>query len=1157
MRTRFLTIFILCNFLILSSVCFIENPSRNEVSERLPNEVVFEPAENIPIWNYTYDVFGMEKSNRGFSITETSDGGFVVAGGAYNTTSDFWVIRVDANGTELWNTTIDNGSWERAYDVIEVSSGGFAACGYVRIESWNYYYLVRLDESGNIDWMKNYTGNADTEAWALAETDDGGFILVGKDIYGGGMYVVRTDENGTIDWDTTIYDGDNLFGYDVLDLSGTNGYIIAGFTEEEVGDDTVNSFYLLKIDEYGNHLWNATHGGPGTEYCFGMTQALDGGYTLCGTTASWGGGGYDMYLVKFDNTGNLQWNQTYGDSGNEMCQSVTVTEDGGYALAGYTQGIGDDIWVVRTDSEGELWWSETIHDLGNERADYIVEVQDGGYALTGYVDADGRDMDMCIYRLSEPRWDPKPTGKELEFGDAFYYDINATSTDGPLVWSINDTDYFSLDSDGILRNATSLPIDQIPIEIKVEDNHGHWIQTGINIAVTWVFSDLKFDDGQRVSIQGVTEAPDGGFVFACNSDPMIWGGIRSWIVKYNISGKQEWNETYPYGCVVQDIITCSDGGYAAAGLASEPVETDGEVWLLRMNETGHHMWNSTFRRPADDVARSLVETPDGGFLLIGDTHEEPGGTFDFWAIRTDSNGNHVWNKTYGYQGYHDRGYSVTSCEAGGYALVGYTEGTGFGNQDAWMVRINEDNTQLWNQSYGGEDVFEGWSITELSEGGFAFTGSAILSGETYTDAFIIKTNETGHKIWNYTYGGNKNDDGWEIVQLYDGSLAVAGYTYSFSGGNQDGYYLRVNLDGDVIANESYGNPVDGEYFRCLTEVSTGGVAMGGRYKPVETLGGRAYFVVRPIPKWTITPSDQISEFGESFSYQLGASSAVRVRYWWIDDQVDFNISQEGKITNATSLPVDDYALTIRVFDHINNMLQAIITVSVVDTTDPSWVIAPTDQEVNYLETFSYQLEAFDLSPLTNWNVNDTAHFTINANGLITNNSILELGIYGLSVNVSDPYGNTLENEFRIIVYDEIIPTINHPDDVQYEVGETGFSITWTPIDDYPGSYEIFQNGTIVASGDWNTTSEDINIMVDGLAIGTYNYTIVIYDQAGNSVNDTVIVQVLPITTTTPSTTTSPTSTTTTPPPDNTLTIILIGGIAVGIVIVVIILKKKS
>jgi hypothetical protein len=236
----------------------------------------------------------------------------------------------------------------------------------------------------------------------------------------------------------------------------------------------------------------------------------------------------------------------------------------------------------------------------------------------------------------------------------------------------------------------------------------------------------------------------------------------------------------------------------------------------------------------------------------------------------------------------------------------------------------------------------------------------------------------------------------------------------------------------------------------------------------------------------------------------------------------------------------------------------------------------TDQEVEYQEIFVYQLEAFDLSPLTDWHVNDTMHFAINKDGIITNNSLLELGIYGLQVNVSDGHGNILEGEFSVTVYDGTTPSINHPGDIQYEVGETGFSITWIPADDYPERYEILQNGTVISSGDWNTTGEDINITVDGLVIGTYNYTIVVYDQAGNYVSDIVIVRVLPESTTTTTTTTTGTTTITTTattsisttpttstsptgtilPLDSLFIIIIIGGLVAGLVIIVIVLKKR-
>lgn len=180
----------------------------------------FSLPTNNPIWNFRYDATGNSANDRGYSLAKTSDGRFVVPG---QTANDFYLLHVDADGRKVWNTTVDNGSYERARDVIEVSSVGYAACGYVRIASWNYFYLVRFDSNENVDWMKNYTGRSDYEARALAETDDGGFILVGSGTMGGPLYVVKTDLNGVQTWDAEIHGGDVLGGRDVLVISGTNG----------------------------------------------------------------------------------------------------------------------------------------------------------------------------------------------------------------------------------------------------------------------------------------------------------------------------------------------------------------------------------------------------------------------------------------------------------------------------------------------------------------------------------------------------------------------------------------------------------------------------------------------------------------------------------------------------------------------------------------------------------------------------------------------------------------------------------------------------------------------------------------------------------------------------------------------------------------------
>ena len=140
---------------------------------------------------------------------------------------------------------------------------------------------------------------------------------------------------------------------------------------------------------------------------------------------------------------------------------------------------------------------------------------------------------------------------------------------------------------------------------------------------------------------------------------------------------------------------------------------------MKIDENGEHVWNSTFNKLDNDIPHSLVETPDGGFLLLGETYETPGGNQDFWIIRTDSSGNHLWNKTFGYSSFDDEGKSIIACSGGGYALTGETEGSGSGNADAWLVRIDESGNQLWNQSHGGADEHFPADVVELSDGGFA------------------------------------------------------------------------------------------------------------------------------------------------------------------------------------------------------------------------------------------------------------------------------------------------------------------------------------------------------------------------------------------------------------------------------------------------------
>jgi hypothetical protein len=133
--------------------------------------------------------------------------------------------------------------------------------------------------------------------------------------------------------------------------------------------------------------WNKTYGGTDTDYGYSVVQTSDGGYAITGYTYSFGAGGTDVYLVKTDANGNIQWSKTYGGTDTDVGYSVVQTSDGGYAIAGYTLSFGaggSDVYLVKTDSLGNMVWSKTFGGTGADHAYSVVQTADGGYAITGY-----------------------------------------------------------------------------------------------------------------------------------------------------------------------------------------------------------------------------------------------------------------------------------------------------------------------------------------------------------------------------------------------------------------------------------------------------------------------------------------------------------------------------------------------------------------------------------------------------------------------------------------------------------------------------------------------------------------------------------------------------------------------------------------------------
>jgi hypothetical protein len=337
------------------------------------------------MWSKTYG------SGTGHSLVETSDSGFAIAAVVFGG-ADFWLVKTDSYGNMEWNKTYGGTGYERAKALIETSDGGFAIAGHKQYSSSGKcdLLLVKTDANGNMEWNKTYGGAGVDYANSLIETSDGGYAMGGsfsldyEDPFGDrDFWLVKTDSYGNMEWNKT-YGKTTGEGYDYANAlveASDGGYLLAGNTGPYLVESNV---WIIKTDEQGNMEWNQTYGGREYAVANSVVKTSDGGYALAGRLFG------DFLLIKIDGSGNMEWNQTYSKLGGEEAYSLVETSDGGYALAGYTRkgqlntGVTEG-WLVKTDASGNEIWSQTYGGTGLFFIYSLVETSDGAFALAGYI----------------------------------------------------------------------------------------------------------------------------------------------------------------------------------------------------------------------------------------------------------------------------------------------------------------------------------------------------------------------------------------------------------------------------------------------------------------------------------------------------------------------------------------------------------------------------------------------------------------------------------------------------------------------------------------------------------------------------------------------------------------------------------------------------
>ena len=223
----------------------------------------------------------------------------------------------------------------------------------------------------------------------MAQTSDSGYIIVGSTTsYGAGsndVYLIKTDALGDTVW-TRTYGGSNLDqGNSVLQTSD-GGYVLAGWTNSfGAGNYDV---YLIKTDASGDTIWTRTYGGTSEDYGIFVAPTSDSGCVIAGLTSSYGAGGYDIYLIKADASGDTVWTKAYGGPLADWGYCIAQTSDGGYVIAGDRDNQAE-AWLLKTDSSGDTTWTRTYGGPNQESADAVAQTADGGYILAGLTSSYG------------------------------------------------------------------------------------------------------------------------------------------------------------------------------------------------------------------------------------------------------------------------------------------------------------------------------------------------------------------------------------------------------------------------------------------------------------------------------------------------------------------------------------------------------------------------------------------------------------------------------------------------------------------------------------------------------------------------------------------------------------------------------------------------
>jgi hypothetical protein len=303
------------------------------------------------------------------------------------------------NPNIIWMQIFGEGEFNCLYWVEQVGQVNYpdstnfilAGCTKLHGQVHNDVLLIKTDCDGNAEWARTYGGSDNDAGFCVKPTSDSGFVVCGF-FTGGGRstsdgYIIKTDAVGDTVW-TGRYGGSGSESFAEITQTSDGGYIAAGYITEP--DENNTDVYVVKTDSVGEVMWSREYGRPlFADHAKSVLQTSDGGYIICGVRGGIGTA-FDVWLIKTDSGGSVEWSRTYGGDGYDAGYSVNQTSDGGYIVAGYKTILAapyhHDLYLVKTSSDGTVQWERTYGEIGSDRANSVRETPDGGLIAAGLVE---------------------------------------------------------------------------------------------------------------------------------------------------------------------------------------------------------------------------------------------------------------------------------------------------------------------------------------------------------------------------------------------------------------------------------------------------------------------------------------------------------------------------------------------------------------------------------------------------------------------------------------------------------------------------------------------------------------------------------------------------------------------------------------------------